>query len=324
MGYNPEIFVRIREEFAAKAEKARSEADARTKAAELVVPGLSEINSLLASTGIRIMDVIVNHRDEIDERLAKIEEENDALIEKKKKLLEEAGYPADFTEVRYECELCHDSGYANDKMCQCMKTALVLAGYEASGIGSLLREQSFDSFSLDYYKQNAKCYENMFNVFNAVRAYADSFKGTGSGNLAFFGNTGLGKTHLSSAVARQAIENGYDVMYTTAIGMMSDFEYNRFGSASTPEVSPVSRYFECDLLIIDDLGTEISNQFTVTTLYNVIDTRLKTKKPIIISTNLSTDELRKRYWDRITSRIFGEFRLMLFTGTDIRRQKISN
>ena len=164
----------------------------------------------------------------------------------------------------------------------------------------------------------------MANVMNAVRSYAESFKGTGSGNLAFFGNTGLGKTHLSSAVARQAIEKGYDVMYTTAIGMMSDFEYNRFGESSSPTINPVSRYFECDLLIIDDLGTEISNQFSITTLYNVIDTRLKTKKPMIISTNLTTDELRKRYWDRITSRIFGEFRLMLFTGTDIRRLKISN
>ena len=323
MGYNPEIFMRIREEFAAKAEKARADADARTKSAELVVPGLAEINATLASTGIRIMDVIVNHRDEIDARLGEIEKENDLMIEEKKKLLESAGYPADFTDVRYECEKCHDTGYANDKMCSCMKTALIIAGYEASGISSLLREQSFDSFSLDYYKQNAKSYDNMVNVLGAVKAYADSFKGNGSGNLAFFGNTGLGKTHLSSAVARQAIESGYDVMYTTAIGMMSDFGYNRFGESNSPTINPISRYFECDLLIIDDLGTEIANQFTVTTLYNVIDTRLKTKKPMIISTNLSTDELRKRYWDRITSRIFGEFRLLLFTGTDIRRLKIT-
>lgn len=322
MGYNPENYVRITAEFEHKAEAAVNAAKSRTAAAELVIPELKAVNNELSATGFAIMNAIMNNSGDLTERLAEIEKHNDELLLKKQDLLVAAGYPKDFTDVHYECEKCGDTGYADGKMCQCLRTALVIAGYESSGIANLLRSQTFDSFSLDYYKNSPSVYDNMCRVFESVKKYALDFDGKNSGHLAFFGGTGLGKTHLSSAIARTVIEHGYDVMYVTAIGMMSDFEYQRFGSAASPDISPVSRYFDCDLLIIDDLGTEISNQFSVTTLYNVMDTRLKTGKSIIISTNLSQSELRKRYWDRITSRIFGEFRLLLFTGIDVRAQKI--
>jgi len=322
MSYNPQNFIRIREEFEQKSERARNDADRRTAQLEAIIPGLSEINRELSNTGLLIMAAIMKGSDGLQDELDKIEKDNQALIEKKKNMIEAAGYPADYCDVRYECEECNDTGYTEGKMCRCMRTALVLAGYESSGIANLLREQSFESFSLDYYKNNKNTYENMSRVLSETKAFATKFKGKNSGNLAFFGGTGLGKTHLSSAVARTLIDNGYDVMYTTAIGMMSDFEYQRFGTTAAPETSPVSRYFDCDLLIIDDLGTEISNQFSITTIYNVIDTRLKTGKSILISTNLTPDEMRKRYWDRITSRIFGEFHALLFTGIDVRQQKL--
>lgn len=322
MGYNPENYIRVTAEFERKAESAVNDAKQRTEAAELIIPGLREVNQELSSTGFAIMSAIMNNPEKLNEKLAEIEKRNNELLEKKHALLTAAGYPKDFTDVHYECEKCGDTGYADGKMCSCLRSALIIAGYESSGIANLLRTQTFESFSLNYYKNNLKSYENMCRVFETVKKYAQNFRGKDSGNLAFFGGTGLGKTHLSSAIARTVIEKGFDVMYVTAISMMSDFEYQRFGSAASPDISPVSRYFDCDLLIIDDLGTEISNQFSITTLYNVIDTRLKTGKPIILSTNLSEDELRKRYWDRITSRIFGEFRLLLFSGIDVRAQKI--
>ena len=139
--------------------------------------------------------------------------------------------------------------------------------------------------------------------------------------LFIYGDAGLGKTHLSTSVAKVVIERGFDVVYESASGMIGDFEAVRFGRDY--ESHRDERYFDCDLLIIDDLGTDVNNQFTASVIYNVLTSRINSKKSTIINTNLSHNELRGRYADRITSRLFGEFRPLLFTGRDIRRQKIS-
>ena len=136
------------------------------------------------------------------------------------------------------------------------------------------------------------------------------------------GGTGLGKTHLSSAVAYEVIEKGNDVFYTGAIDLFSQFEIQRFKSYNNEPNELIERYFESDLLIIDDLGTEMINQFSVSTLYNLLNDRLSRKKPTIVSTNLSQDEIMKKYTDRITSRMFGEYKIVFFAGTDIRAQKL--
>ena len=126
------------------------------------------------------------------------------------------------------------------------------------------------------------------------------------------------------AMAKTVIERGYDVVYTPATAMLSDFEFQRFGNSTSGTVAEdTSRYFNCELLIIDDLGTEINNQFTTNCLYNIINARLNSGLPTVISTNLVSNELRNRYWDRITSRIFGEYKIMAFLGKDIRMQKMS-
>lgn len=322
MSFNPENYNRIRTEFDRKRLRAELDAVDRKTALEKKLPEIEQIDVRLAETGAMIIDAVMNHPDDLDARLEKIKEANEVCHELRRKLLLANGYPADYLDVHYECPICGDTGYVNGKMCSCLKKDLILAGYESSGIGELLRTQSFETFSLDYYRTNQQVFAAMNKVYRDVFAYAEAFHGTGSGNLAFFGGTGLGKTHLSTAVAKKVIESGYDVMYVTAIGMISDFEYRRFGSADTTDVSPTTRYFDCDLLIIDDLGTEISNQFSVSTLYSVINTRLSAKRSMILSTNLNTEEFRKRYWDRITSRVLGEFFIEQFTGIDVRAQKL--
>ena len=137
------------------------------------------------------------------------------------------------------------------------------------------------------------------------------------------GKTGLGKTHLSSAIARRVIEEGFDVFYVTAINMVSDFEAEQFGSHRGVKGEFTDKYFECDLLILDDLGTEVTNQFTNSCLYLVLNNRINLRRPTIINTNLTSKEIRARYTDRIASRILGEFKPFVFAGTDIRRQKLS-
>lgn len=322
MSFNRENFIKVKNEFEEKANRAEELADARARDAERAIPELKAINAELATTGLQILTAIREEPTKAKALLKEIEARNKALQAEKRRLLAANGFPEDYTEPKYECDDCSDTGYVDGKMCHCMREALILAGYDASGIGKLLRTQNFDNFSLDYYKNNRQNYEIMSRALEIVKSYAENFDVKKPKNLLFIGGTGLGKTHLSSAVAKTVIDKGYDVMYKTAIGIMSDFEYSRFGNAAvTDDISPTSRYFDCDLLIIDDLGTEISNQFTVSTIYNIIDTRINTGKSMLISTNLSGDELRKRYWDRITSRLFGEFDVIPFAGIDVRAQK---
>jgi DNA replication protein DnaC len=202
-----------------------------------------------------------------------------------------------------------------------MRKELILAGYESSGIASLMEQQSFSSFSLSYYDGEER--ESMQKNVEILSSFANEFAGRSAENYLLIGGTGLGKTHLSTAIAREVIEGGWDVVYVSCVDMFADYEAQRFGnSTGTPTGADVSRYTDCDLLIIDDLGTELTNQFTTSCLYGLLNTRLNRHLPVILSTNLETDEFRKRYWDRITSRVLGNFTVMPFKGTDIRRQKL--
>ena len=323
MGFNRNDVARVKREYSEKYRLAQSASEDRKIELWGKITGLCELDRELSMTGLRIMAATMEKGADTRALIAKIKEDNERLLAERAALLRAYGYPEDYTDVHYECERCGDTGYVDTKMCECMKRSLVLAGYESSGLGELIKTQSFENFSLDWYKNNAEVYSKMVQSFEKVKKFADNFSADNYSNMIFIGGTGLGKTHLSTAVAKSVIDRHYDVLYVTATGMMGDFEQKRFGnSAIEGDAGDTDRYYSADLLIIDDLGTEISNQFTTTCLYDVINTRIMTRKSTIISTNLVQDELRKRYWDRITSRIFGEYQPVIFVGTDIRRQKI--
>ncbi|MBQ7322480.1 MAG: ATP-binding protein [Clostridia bacterium] len=324
MGYNRENYKRIREEYQTKYLRARDAADARRAELHMQIPAVAEIDRELAATGLEIMRVTLTGGETREQKLADIRARNGILQDARAELLRAAGYPADYSSVHYECEACSDSGYVDGKMCACMRRALTMAGYETSGIGTLLQSQTFETFSLEYYRQNPAAYEAMARNLDVMKRFADHFSEDNMRNLLLMGSTGLGKTHLSSAVARRVIDRGFDVQYVTAVGMLADFEYQRFGnSISGDEGENVARYYDCDLLIIDDLGTEMINQFTLSCIYNVINIRLTRKKSTIISTNFSQKELREKYWDRITSRLLGEYYPLIFSGTDVRRVRLA-
>ena len=319
---NP-AYARIREEYATKYLIAREEADLRRSEIHLAIPEVAEIDRALGRTGLSLMEASMQGED-VQARIAAVRRTNEDLRHVRAELLTSHGYPADYTEVRYECPLCNDSGFVDTRMCICMKKKLVEAGFEASGMGNLLREQSFENFDLTYYQSDPTALRRMEQILARMRLYTETFEAGKSGNLVLFGGTGLGKTHLSSAVARGVIERGCDVFYVSAVSMLSDFERERFGNSAGGETGVgTDRYFSCDLLIIDDLGTEVNNQFTTSVLYNLINTRLNKRQSTIINTNLTQDEFRKRYWDRITSRVLGEYTVLPFLGTDVRAQKLS-
>lgn len=326
MGYNQENFRRIRAEYETKAMKAEEAADERREELYRVIPGLRDLDRTLSGFGLRLMKQAMEGGD-TQAGVASLQAENERIQAARRDLLARYGYPADYCSPRYECPKCRDSGYIGIRMCTCMRKKLTEAGMMSSGLGMLMKTQSFENFSLDYYKNDPAAYARMQDNLQKIRVYATNFGGPEWGkiahNMLFFGGTGLGKTHLSTSIARVVIEHGYDVFYNSAVGMLADFETQRFGnSAVLGDADNTSRYTTCDLLILDDLGTELVNQFTLSVLYTVINTRMNLAKATIISTNLTAAELRKTYSDRITSRLFGEFNPIPFVGTDVRKLKI--
>ncbi len=319
MSYNEKNYTKIREEYREKPQRARAEAEAREAELWAKVPGVSEIDRVLRATGPRILAASAEGRDGLDDRINAIKSEITELRARRAALLISAGYPADYSDVKYECETCRDTGYVGVKMCDCMKRALSGAGYISAGIAALISRQSFDNFSLDYYSGADR--QKMEFALARVKEFSENFSADTADSFLFLGGTGLGKTHLSTAAAKTVIDRGFDVVYETAQNMFADFETERF-HPDRESSRETSRYFDCDLLIIDDLGTEVSNNFTVSCLYNVINTRQNEQKSMMISTNLDAAELRRRYSDRITSRLLGEFLLLMFSGEDVRLQKI--
>ena len=310
MGYNRDALIKIKAEYLEKYQKARRSADMRAEEVYVKIPRVREIDSLLSRTALEIMAVVSNGKESAEEALARVRQRNAVLMEERARLLVEAGYPEDYTDVHYDCEKCGDSGDVDGKTCECMKRELIMAGYETSGLGRLIA-------TLDYYKSGGANYDNMKFYYSSLRNFANSFSDDTYKNFLLIGGTGLGKTHLSTSVAKTVIEKGFDVLYVSAIDMFADFEQKQFGNGE----DNTRRYFDCDLLIIDDLGTELTNQFTVSCLYNVINSRINTARSTFINTNLSKKEIETKYAERITSRLFGEYYPLVFTGTDIRKQK---
>ncbi len=322
MSYNTRDYIRIKNEFDNKYRIAQQRAMERTVQLHAMIPDVYEIDKVLSHTGLDIMAVISSGVKDTDSEIARLKERNDELLQKRARLLRAYGFDEDYTDVKYDCERCADTGFVDSHMCDCMREALVKAGYESSGLGRLIGKQTFENFDLLYYPVEGGVRERIEFYANKLRSLAEGFNARTTENVLLIGGTGLGKTHLCTAVAQKVIERGYDVLYVSAGRMMSDFESNRFGNATpTGEENDIPRYYSCDLLIIDDLGTEVINKFTQSCLYEVINTRINTGKSTIINTNYTLTELNAHYTERIASRLLGEYQPCLFTGTDIRKQK---
>ncbi len=316
MAYNRENYIKLKAEYEQKNLKAKAAAESRALEVSLDHPDIAALERELSLTSIKILRAATEGEDVFEQLRAQVS----ALREKKSRLLAEYGYPSDYTDVRYECSECSDTGYVENRMCRCFKRALVLAGYESSGIGALIKKQNFDNFSFDYYKNDAQTLSTMRANVAIMREYAEHFGDGECKNLLLMGGTGLGKTHLSSAVAKVVIERGYDVVYESAPNVFSHFEQERFVREGEERQS--DRYFDAELLIIDDLGTESVTQYSVSCLYNLINTRINKGLCTVISTNLAPDGLFSKYTDRITSRLIGEYRTLRFAGKDVRLQKL--
>lgn len=249
----------------------------------------------------------------------KILDDGKVLREKRQNLATSLGYPVNYFDLQYDCEICSDYGFVDGKMCKCYKLALAKARYSESGLAKLIEKQNFENFDLDYYSGDNR--DNMSIILQKSKEYASDFSSEKMRNLLFIGKTGLGKTHISTSIAKVVMDNGYDVIYETAQNIFSDIEQDRY-SRNDREDSVSSKYYETDLLIIDDLGTEVDNKYNIAGLYHLVNSRIVNEKSTIINTNLSITQINDRYEDRITSRLLGEYSAFEFKGKDVRFQKI--
>lgn len=239
---------------------------------------------------------------------------------RRKQLLVSNGFPEDWLDVKYSCPKCEDKGSVNGYVCDCFKTLLRSIEYEKLCSQLPVDKCRFDNFKLDYYPDGAGISpkKRMESVFGYCKAYAEDF-GKGSPSLLLYGMTGLGKTHLSLAIAGKAVEKGHGVIYTTSQNLFNRLEREKFGRSE--DNSTEQSILDCDLLIIDDLGAEFSTQFTVSALYNIINCRDLEGRPTIISTNLTPEKIKDIYSDRIASRILSNYVILQFDGADIRQLK---
>ena len=311
--YTRDNFEKIKSEIEKRRSDARSSSEARSNEVARLSPEIAKIDAELRGVGLLIFKTACEGGD-----IAPIRKRNQELIARRREAIVELGYPADYTDIRYTCTDCGDTGYVDTKMCKCFRSLLLTENIKSSGMGRLIEKQSFDNFRFDIY-DDPETAERMRSVVGIARDFAENFAKNKDRNLLLIGRTGTGKTHVSSAIARAVIERGYDVLYDTVQNIISAFETDTFRRG---EESVSSKYLECDLLIVDDLGTEFSTQFTVSCIYNLINTRYNRGLSTVISTNLDPVQLSKQYDDRIYSRLIGgNSTPLLFVGKDYRLSK---
>lgn len=303
----------------------KHELDERMKEVYEKIPAVREMNEEIGSAAVRSARQLLAGDEKAVEKLRKTIAD---LKEERQVLMEAYGYPADYLEMKYECPDCRDTGYKDGKKCHCFRQREIDLLYAQSNIREILNRENFNHFSYDYFddtkvdeRSGKTARQYMTQVVAACRQYVDNF-GSKKENILFTGKTGLGKTFLSNCIARELIERCYSVVYLPAVEMFEIFSKERFSYDSTDEDKDRSQYLmECDLLIIDDLGTELVNTFTTSQLFYVINERLNRKKGTIISTNLPVNEMRDEFTDRVMSRIVSQYRVIPLYGEDIRIQK---
>ncbi len=296
--------------------KAESENEVRIEEINQKLPQVKEINDALFNTGKEIISIILNGKGEdVSGKVEKLKQDNLGAQEMLRKILVENGYPEDYLDVHYTCPICCDRGYNKSSYCECFKSLCGKLAADELNKSSQLKLSNFDNFLLSYY--SGEDYYAMKSILEYTKQYAFTFS-TSSKSLFMFGQTGLGKTHLSLAIANHVLKKGYSVIYDSTINILRNIEKEHFSYEHSSDM--IDLVMNTDLLILDDLGTEYESSFYNATIYNIVNTRLNRSKPTIISTNLNFNSFEKRYDTRVSSRIFSTYACLEFKGNDIRRQ----
>ena len=320
MAYKSEVYQKAINVLERRRERATLEANARTLEISRENPEIEEIQRKLSAIGFSISKLFFREGDR-EEEVNKLRKASLALQKEKRELLVKNGYDEDALTIKYFCPVCNDTGYYNERMCSCHRELLKEIQREQIRRLAPLDECTFETFDTRYYPEKAmengiSPKEKAERILESCRNYAQKFN-SHSPNLMFMGGTGLGKTHLSLAIANVAINKGFSVVYGTSQNILSDLQNENFGRTDNLTYEEFD-VLHADLLIIDDLGTEFSSRFSEACLYNIINTRILQRKPTIISSNYEHDDFEREYNQRIVSRIAGEYSTLILEGNDIR------
>lgn len=305
----------IMREYEDRQTKNRHLLEERTAYVKEHVPGYRELSDQIASVcvmqGKKLLEGDTS-------ALARLHETVSELSAGKKKLLAQALLPADYLDPIYDCPDCKDTGYHDGIKCHCFRQAVIDLLYEQSGIRSQLEKENWDTLSYSYYQG-----EDLTRFQNAVAACQQFLKtfDLDYRNLFFYGTVGTGKSFLSGCIAKDLIESGHSVIYFSAAELFDQLSRSRFDYKNTETQSVHEDLLSCNLLIIDDLGTEYTGNMTASQFFSLLNERHLRQKSTIISTNLSLEDIRNRYSDRVFSRLTNQYTICKFTGPDIRMLK---
>ncbi len=298
----------------------------RTKELYSAIPALSKLDEEVSSVSVSSITAIFDGKD-IAQASADSRRKLEGLKQRRIELMKSAGFPEDYLEPPYDCPDCKDTGYVNGHRCHCFNQAAINMVYRQSNLSNILSKENFDAFDInvyddDYFEPGSdlSARANAEQALERAKNFVQNFKQKG-GNLLLLGKTGCGKTFLSNCVAKALLDQGISVIYFTSSELFRVFEEQTFKKkASSAELH--DHIFDCDLLIIDDLGTEFMNSFTTARLFQCLNERLLRNKSTIISTNFSLEDLRDTYSERITSRVFSNYDVIKLIGDDIRIKKV--
>ena len=319
----------ILREYDARRLKSHRDLEERRRQVYQQIPELSEIDAELSRGSVECAKRSLAGD---TSALSGLRQKNEELSAKKEKLIVSYGYPADYLSPRYLCSDCQDTGYIGDVKCHCFKQAIVDLLYAQSNVRHAVGKENFQTFSYQYYHEDyidetthQTPLANIKRVVEAAKAFVQNFDDS-SDNLLIYGSTGVGKTFLSNCIAGELLASGHTVIYLTAFQLFDILEHYKFDRAGqNSDYDETENRFAyilgCDLLIIDDLGTELNNTFVTSQLYLCINERLLGRKSTIISTNLSFEQLKSNYSERIFSRIASSYTFLKIVGGDIRIQK---
>lgn len=327
MAYDGRILRRAQQKFEGDRQERENRFQERREEIYRRQPRLREIDGELRATMSRIISSALRRGTDPRPAVERLRDENLSLQAERRELLAGMGLPEDCLEEKPVCVLCGDTGYRDGQVCRCLRKYYAKEQQRELSRMLDLNGQSFDSFDLDWYPDQAlpglpkSARQHMEErVYNSCAEFAHQF-GRKPENLLLFGAPGLGKTHLSAAIAREVSERGFSVVYDTAGHVFDRFETQKFSREDDEAAADVNRILSCDLLILDDLGTEMATAFVQSALYQIVNTRLMEKRSTVISTNLTPERLAQRYTPQLASRIEGEYQLLPFVGEDVRKLK---
>ncbi len=312
-----------RQEFSAKRKQTEHIEEVYQK-----IPRIKEITDTISSLSLATSKSLILSGGDVQKEMARFKEQIHELRAEKAALLKQHGYPSDYLEIHYTCPDCKDTGFIENERCHCFKKAAIDLLYKQSHLEDILQKENFSTFKLDYYADNVTDSvtnqtprQNMQKILSEIKKYIDTFGNHSPKvtNLVLFGLTGVGKTFLTHCIAKELIERTFSVIYISAIDFFDILSLAEFKNDEDAKIQ--EQYFkDCDLLIIDDLGTEINNSFINSVFFNIINERQLANKSIIISSNLNPKEMTGRYSERISSRLFGDYKFLKVVGDDLRRR----